>query len=142
MPKCQKLLEKGKKKGKTCDIYSNKEYEGKYYCSSHIKPLIEKKLKEEEDKNKFVVKFNENENDNIDHTEILNQLNSVTLENGYSMEDCMEATFQKLLIENQNKNNDNQNDSINEKLRDINTRLLELENKYKNVYETNFEVFK
>lgn len=37
MPKCQKVLEKSKRKGQECGIYTNKQINGVYYCSSHIK---------------------------------------------------------------------------------------------------------
>ena len=49
MGKCSWKITKGNKKGDTCDIYSKKKYNEKYYCASHIKmiEILDKKNSED-----------------------------------------------------------------------------------------------
>jgi hypothetical protein len=75
MGKCQYLIQKGKKKGLECGIYSSNQVENKFYCSSHLK-MIEGENKEPniavesiippDDDNKSIEEKTFDNGDNID----------------------------------------------------------------------------
>lgn len=144
MPKCEKVLEKGKKKGQTCDIYTNKEINGKYYCSSHIKPLSnnsdsqKKEVTIKHQSNNFTLDFENCE-------QRINELDEIINDDNITLDKRIDATTEKIVLENRNKNkktnvNYAQNMHILDKLEEINKRLTSLENQKNNDHE--FEIYK
>jgi len=124
MPKCQKLLEKAKRKGQECGIYTNKEFNGKFYCSSHIKSFISPSDIKENDK--IIEKPIEKPIETTTDTPIKNNELTISLENGYSLDEVIQNEY-----ENYKEPIKTEYDDINKKIDQINDKILFIENHLK-----------
>jgi hypothetical protein len=107
MGKCEFLIIKGVKKGKTCDMYTTKNLNKKFYCNSHFKivsknePKIEEPKMENSDK-VFEVEFNSNDDlDTMIHKSFQKTKGTVKVEDNNSIQKCLHQVLDKLdIIEN------------------------------------------
>lgn len=108
MPICVHIIQKGKRKNEECGVYTAKKgADGKFYCSGHyymhFKEIDEDKIKiEKEEKQK--------------------ELNNITIDNGFSLEEVIDAKFES---ENGNP----------QKKKDIFEQLECIDNKITNLIE-------
>ena len=129
MPKCQWIIEKGSRKNEECGIYTKKENNGKYYCTSHLK-MAEKneteekpiKLKKTKTAKKINKKILENE--------------SSSDENDFNEDEIIEEMKDKTFIAHHDEN-------LEEKLeKDIKKSIEEPKKKSKYVNRDEFEKLK
>lgn len=103
MGKCTWLIEKGKKKGQECGIYTNKKIDDKFYCNSHYN-MKNSKNDEIKDENS---KINEKvEIDNIVKPEEV--LIEKSIDNGDPYEDVIEYEYKKNKLNSSPENDTHQ----------------------------------
>jgi len=128
MGKCEHIIEKGKRKGQPCGGYTNKTFDNKFYCASHI-TIHNKEIK------KDIVKEIDNEQPKL-------EIKSLT--NGDSLDDVIQYEYKQMT----NKDNDNRNgeqNNLNDRIDNLTNRLFYIENQLKYGKKLNipeFEIFK
>lgn len=90
MGKCQFEITKGKKKGSTCDDYTSKQIDGKFYCSSHYRVLINKK-------EQLIIEKEPISNQEKEQEPIINK----TLENCEDLEEIIDSEYKKTMHKNE-----------------------------------------
>lgn len=95
MPKCEKILEKTKRKGEQCGIYTNKKYGEKFYCSAHYK------LFDNNEKPKELIK--ETPKEPITLTDNQKAL-TLDITSGYSLDEMIEQEYQHIIKSNPDYN--------------------------------------
>lgn len=144
MGKCSKIITKSAKQdrvGKPCGIYTSKQIEDKFYCKSHYDKLISSMNEKEEVKE--VVEVPKVDIKQEITPEVPEEpVENITLENGYSLEECIDAQFKKNI---QNIRSKSKADLIMDKLNTI-IRMLEIKQEpIKNIEELDIptmEIFK
>lgn len=139
MGKCEKIIEKGKKKNQLCGCYTNKKnnIDNKFYCSSHLKGIIDKYNNKNHIKENIIIEPIQQDKIIVDFKNCnsrIEELNKITLDNNYSLDECVEAIREKDILENKINNSNNdikeaQNNHILDKLEDISERMALLEHK-------------
>lgn len=125
MPRCQWIIEKGSRKNEECGIYTKKENDGKYYCSSHLK-MAEKtenedkpiKLKKTKTTKKIIKKIpkkkeetisesKSSSEDDFDNGEIIEEIKDKTVISPIekTLEEKIEDDYKKILEEKEKKRN-------------------------------------
>lgn len=128
MGKCEHIIEKGKRKNQICGIYTNKTFNNKNYCSSHLashKP-------NEEIKPQIIEQIQPQQPITNVEPEIKKTINiePKSLDNGDSLDDVIQYEYNKIFCDDNNKNNISNCDLIT-KIDDLHNRLYFIENHLK-----------
>lgn len=119
MPKCQWEIEKGSRKGESCGIYTKKENDGKFYCSSHlkmteskaepvtlkktktIKKIVKKLPKKEQSFDESESSKSSSDEDDFNEGKIVEEIKdkSIVVKTDKTLEEKIEEDFKKSLKE-------------------------------------------